>query len=81
MSPPYVAVLVLLEVVKITFDTKKCQSCMRQGTFALLGASSATSHVDFLPHKELIWLVVFNVPSTARSFRDGNPIYCPLRRT
>ena len=28
-----------------------------------------------------IWLVVFSVPSTARSFRDGTPIYCPLRRT
>ena len=27
------------------------------------------------------WLVVFNVPSTAWSFRDGTPIYCPLRRT
>ena len=27
------------------------------------------------------WLVVFNVPSTARSFRGGTPIYCPLRRT
>ena len=27
------------------------------------------------------WLVVFNVPSTARSFRDGTPIYCPLWRT
>ena len=27
------------------------------------------------------WLVVFNVPSTARSIRDGTPIYCPLRRT
>ena len=26
-------------------------------------------------------LFVFNVPSTARSFRDGTPIYCPLRRT
>ena len=24
---------------------------------------------------------MFNVPSTARSFRDGTPIYCPLRRT
>ena len=23
-------------------------------------------------------LVVFNVPSTARSFRDGTPIYCPM---
>ena len=27
------------------------------------------------------WLVVFKVPSTARSFRDGTPIYCPLQRT
>ena len=25
------------------------------------------------------WLVVFYVTSTARSFRDGTPIYCPLR--
>ena len=31
--------------------------------------------------KRFGWLVVFNVPSTARSFRDGTPIYCPLRRT
>ena len=27
------------------------------------------------------WLVVFYVPSTAMSFRDGTTIYCPLRRT
>ena len=27
------------------------------------------------------WLVVFNVPSTARSSSDGTRIYCPLRRT
>ena len=27
------------------------------------------------------FVVVFNVPSIARSFRDGTPIYCPLRRT
>ena len=27
------------------------------------------------------WLVVFYVPSTARSFRDGTTIYCPLQRT
>ena len=25
-----------------------------------------------------VCLFVFNVPSTARSFRDGTPIYCPL---
>ena len=28
-----------------------------------------------------VCLFVFYDPSTARSFRDGNPIYCPLRRT
>ena len=27
------------------------------------------------------WLVVLYVSSTARSFRDGTPVYCPLRRT
>ena len=29
----------------------------------------------------LVCLFVFNIPSTARSFRDGTHIYCPLRRT
>ena len=28
-----------------------------------------------------VCLFVFYVPSTARSFRDGTPIYCPLRKT
>ena len=28
----------------------------------------------------MLVVVVFNVPSTARSYRDGTPIYCPLRR-
>ena len=27
------------------------------------------------------WLVVFYILSTARSFRDGTPFYCTLRRT
>ena len=37
---------------------------------------------DKLSDKTLIdWLVLFNVPSTARSFRDSTPIYCPLQRT
>ena len=30
---------------------------------------------------KFVCLFVFYVPSTARSFRDGTPIYCPLRRT
>ena len=25
------------------------------------------------------WLVVFNIPSTARSFTNGTPFYCRLR--
>ena len=29
----------------------------------------------------MICLFVFYVPSTARSYRDGTPIYCPLRPT
>ena len=29
----------------------------------------------------LSWFIVFNFPSTTRSFRVGSPIYCPLRRT
>ena len=28
-----------------------------------------------------VCLFVFYAPSTARSFRDGIPIYCPLQRT
>ena len=31
--------------------------------------------------KLYVWLVVFYIPSTSRSFRDSNPIYCPLRMT
>ena len=47
----------------------------------------STNMSDTLKNKDIlkimVWfgLVVFNVPSTARSFRDGTPIYCPLRRT
>ena len=28
-----------------------------------------------------VCLFGFNIPSTARTFTDGTPIYCPLRRT
>ena len=37
---------------------------------------------DYIVRSWLVnWLVVFNVPSKTRSFRDGTTIYCPLRRT
>ena len=26
------------------------------------------------------WMVVFSIPSTARPFRDGTPIYCPFAK-
>ena len=44
-----------------------------------LGAQMATDYFQFLYNP--VCLFVFYVPSTARSFRDGTPIYCPLRRT
>ena len=28
-----------------------------------------------------VLVVCVYVPSTVRSFRDGTPVYCPLRRT
>ena len=33
--------------------------------------------MNFGEELRFIWLVVFNAPSTARSFRDSAPIYCP----
>ena len=35
-------------------------------------------HPNQTLNTECCWLVVFYVPSTARSFRDGTPIYCPF---
>ena len=35
---------------------------------------------DVNPIAWIFCLFVLNVPSTARSFRQGTPIYCPLRR-
>ena len=41
-----------------------------------------TLHSNIWSHRPaLCWLVVFNISSIARSFRDGTPIYCPLWRT
>ena len=44
-------------------------------------SSPKTRHDNLSVGDLVCWLVVFYVPSTARSFRDGTPIYCPLRRT
>ena len=58
------------------------------GIFCSITPRDNSGHQRRLPFMSLSgWclfvclLVVFNVPSTARSFRDGTPIYCPLRRT
>ena len=52
------------------------------------GMFNSNEYLFIIPHSTLIlcfdcvgWLVVFYVPSTSRSFRDGTPIYCPLWRT
>ena len=50
----------------------------------ILGVTSSNKHVDdqfSSTGNRFGWLVVFYVPSTAMSFQDGTPIYCPLRRT
>ena len=43
--------------------------------------SSLTTELQHIYIYTYLMLVVFNVPSTTRSFRDSTPIYCPLRRT
>ena len=45
------------------------------------GSVAVWSCIIILENETWCWLVVFYVPSTARSFRDGTPIYCLLRRT
>ena len=43
--------------------------------------SMSVRFMKFVSPQLVGWLVVFYVPLTARSFSDGTPIYCPLRRT
>ena len=38
-------------------------------------------HIFEIWNLRQVCLFVFHVPSTARSFRDDTPVYCPLRRT
>ena len=47
----------------------------------LFARNTILSMLVFTWNKFVGWLVVFYVPSTARSFRDSTSIYCPLRRT
>ena len=49
-------------------DIKHFLSCQRK----------STNKTKLVREKNVGWLVGFYVPSTARSFRDGAPIYCPL---
>ena len=58
--------------------------CKEYRVFGKRGANTATIAPNTLYVFTIInngWLVVIYVPSTTRSFRDGTPIYCPLRRT
>ena len=42
---------------------------------------NATHFPEEYQRNDVGLIVVLYVPSTERSFRDGTPIYCPLRRT
>ena len=66
-----------------TFKTvilRNHSDCLLDVVF-VIQCSPIPYNVRLFCHLVVGWLVVFNVPSTARSFRDGTPIYCPLRRT
>ena len=58
-----------------TEDYKVYPSERKMLLFVCVGVKKITC-----PGSLVGWSVVFNVPSTARSFRDGAPIYSPLRR-
>ena len=71
---------------KYTFcwdDIRSGRLILRQVTVTIIWA---TLHIiknrSFIFNTiKYVCLFVFNVPPAARSFRDGTPIYCPLRRT
>ena len=75
-----------IEIVKSIYIDKLVKTMMIYVTeyFGLCVLSSLSFHFCkkyvFFEKWFVCWLVVFYVPSTARSFRDGAPIYCPLRR-
>ena len=60
---------------------KKSRNLHVSYTFSTFPFTLNESESIKLTNSLIGWLVVFNVPSTARSLRDGTPIYCPLRRT
>ena len=71
-------------------NTRKSEAFTFERKYSIKSPSRFSQHLKLLlllffnPHPLylfIIWLVVFSVPSSARSFREGIPIYCPLRRT
>ena len=67
----------MFNLVLVYFDKKPRHSVTVQPTRTLLWFTERRVGSGWL----VGWLVVFYVPSTARSFSDGTPTYCPLRRT
>ena len=61
-------------------EDKKDLSIKRTVTQVLYLPYLLDEHTHYFSLKYLC-LFVFYVPSTVRLFRDGTPIYCPLRRT
>ena len=63
----------------VTFST--VFSCILRVPGSIFGCmSEGNSETQDNSHVLNDWLVVFNIPSTARSFRDGTPIYCHLAK-
>ena len=54
--------------------------CVKRSKKFIVSFSSNILNISFAGSCLFVCLFVFYVPSTARSFRDGTPIYCPLRR-
>ena len=71
----------LENLTKIAYASVLQYSLCLHGRMNRQGGGGGGNSPNILSTKLVGWLVVFNVPSTARSFRDGTPIYCPLRRT
>ena len=75
-----VATVAYLQLATTTYEpaTSKAENSVTDGHLKVLNISKLRGDRK---QATTNWLVVFDVPSTARSYRDGAPIYCPLRWT
>ena len=64
----------------VTEDYQSCNMTLLRLT-ALIAFKSLAVLSKSGSGKFLLFLFVFYIPSTVRSFRNGTPVYCPLQRT